>query len=81
MVYNSMVRSCLTVCVYTIPKKEIIAIKFEKMSSMLDLRIRTSKKNEQDLDSRIHSIVFPEEQEFLYNQILEQMMMDGYAPT
>ncbi len=49
------------------------------MASMLDLRIRISKKKERDLNSMIHTIVFPEEQDILLNQVLEQMMMDGYA--
>ena len=46
---------------------------------MLDLRIRNTQKKERDLDSRIYTIVFPEEQEILFNQVVEQMMMDGYA--
>ncbi len=47
------------------------------MSSIVDIRVRNSKKKEADLDSRIHNIVFPEVQDILFDQVLDQMMMDG----
>jgi hypothetical protein len=49
------------------------------MASVVDIRVRNSKKSEGDLNSRIHTIVFPEESEILFDQVQEQMMMDGYA--
>ncbi len=47
------------------------------MSSVVDIRVRNSKKKEADLDSRIHNIVFPDAQDILFDQVLDQMMMDG----
>ena len=47
------------------------------MSSRVDIRVRNSKKKEADLDSRIHNLVFPEEQDILFDQIMDQLMMDG----
>jgi hypothetical protein len=49
------------------------------MASVVDIRVRNSKKKEGDLDSKIHIIVFPEEQDIVFDEVQEQMMMDGYA--
>ncbi len=46
----------------------------------MDFRVRkrsaNSKKTEEDLDS-IHTIVFPEAHEIIFDKLLDQMMMDG----
>ena len=47
------------------------------MSSTVDIRVRNSKKMEADLDSRIHSLAFPEAQDIVFEQVMDQLMMDG----
>jgi hypothetical protein len=47
------------------------------MGSVMDIRIRNSKKVEKDFKSRIQTISFPEHHEILSDSIQEQMMMDG----
>ena len=51
------------------------------MSSVMEIRIRNSKKAEKDFKSRIQTISFPDRSEILSDTIQEQMMMDGYAQT
>ena len=47
------------------------------MLSKMGLKILNSKPREESLDSRIHTIEFPDRHHILFNGVLEQMMMDG----
>ena len=46
------------------------------MGSIVDIRIRNSKKVEKDFKSRIQKVSFPDLEEILFDENLEQMMMD-----
>ncbi len=50
------------------------------MGSVMDIRIRNSKKVERDFKSRIQTISFPDQNEIESDSIHEQMMMDGSVP-
>jgi hypothetical protein len=47
------------------------------MSPTVDIRVRNSKKKEEDLDSRIHNLEFPEVHDILFDEVMSQLMMDG----
>ena len=47
------------------------------MSSIMDIRIRNSKRVEKDFHSRMQTIHFPQIEDILFDEIQEQMMMDG----
>ncbi len=49
------------------------------MSSVVDIRVRNSKKTEKDFKDRYSAISFPDATEILSDQIAEQMMMDGFV--
>ena len=46
--------------------------------SVMEIRIRNSKKQEKDFKSRIQTISFPEQEDIVCDIVLELMMMDGY---
>ena len=47
------------------------------MSSIMEIRVRNSKRVEKDFHSRMQTIHFPQVEEILFDEIQEQMMMDG----
>jgi hypothetical protein len=51
------------------------------MSSVVDIRVRNTKKTEKDFKDRYTSVSFPDAADILSDQIAEQMMMDGFVSS
>jgi hypothetical protein len=49
------------------------------MSSVVDIRVRNTKKSEKDFRDRYSAISFPDATEILSDRVGEQMMMDGFV--